>query len=39
MAHSIGPVVILVGPIGAAAVAKVASNMLAFLNMAGGGEG
>ena len=38
MAHAIGPVVILVGPIGAAAVAKVASNMLAFLNMAGGVE-
>jgi len=38
MAHSIGPVVVRCGEIGTAAVAKVASNMLAFLNMAGGIE-
>lgn len=38
MAHSIGPVVIRCGEIGTGAVAKVASNMLAFLNMAGGVE-
>ena len=38
MAHAIGPVVVRCGPIGTGAVAKVASNMLAFLNMAGGVE-
>jgi len=36
--HTIGPVVKRCGEIGSAAIAKIASNMLAFLNMAGGVE-
>ena len=38
LAAAIGPVVVRCGEIGSAAIAKIASNMLAFLNMAGGVE-